>query len=718
MSLSIDALWIIISALLVFMMQAGFLALETGMTRAKNNIDVAMKNIIDFTMSSVIFWLIGFPIMFGFSYLGRIDFLFDLTSDTNLLLTFIFQMMFCGTTVTILSGAIAERTRFKVYVLITILISGLIYPVFGQWVWAVSADGASAGWLGQLGFFDFAGSTVVHSVGGWSALAIAILVGARTGRFTDDGQAVDIPKSNLAYVILGVLLLWFGWFGFNGGSVLQFNETTLSVIFNTLIGGSLGGVTGFLLGIAFNREGDVALILNGVLAGLVSITAGASVISGLGIVITAVVGVFVFFALSELLVRLKIDDVVDAIPVHLGAGIWGTLAVGIFGDLDLIGSGLARPNQILIQLLGIGICGLWTFYTVYGAMSLLNRFMALRVTPEEEYIGLNISEHNARTDLVDLLDVMQDQALNRNFSVRAIADPFTQLGRVANYYNLVMDSLEDAQRALELTNEDLANQVNQVNKANRKLSTANEQVKSFANILSHDLRTPITSVNALVSEIQYELTEIEKTIAQDGELTPYSKDTIADFIPQSLQMIHSAIEQMDKLTKQVLIVAKDESRPYAPIPIEMGAFVQEIVNAQTGVLRDKKIAVTIDPLPNVLADDIMMQQVFTNLFSNAVKYLDPNRAGQIHIAGRTTADAHIFSIQDNGLGIPEDQYDRVFQLFRRVGKHSQIEGNGFGLFYIRNMIQRVDGDIWFESDEGVGTTFYFSIPRQPIVQGI
>ena len=717
-SLGINALWVLLSALLVFVMQAGFLALEAGMTRNKNNIDVAMKNIVDFVISSVAFWLIGFPIMFGLTYFGRLSLFPDLSANTDLLLLFIFQVMFCGTTITILSGAIAERTRFDGYVTITILISAIVYPIFGQWVWALSPDNVAVGWLAQLGFYDFAGSTVVHSVGGWSALAIAIIVGSRTGRFDENGKAVSIPKSNLPFVILGVLLLWFGWFGFNGGSVFAFNETTLLVIFNTIMGGSFGGVAGFILAIALKRRGDTDLILNGVLAGLVGITAGATVLDGLGVAITASIAAIIYWLGTNLLERLQIDDAVGAIPVHLGAGIWGTLAVGLFGNLELIGSGLSRPSQILVQLLGIAICGAWTYTTVYVVMSVMNRVRSLRVSPENEYIGLNISEHGARSDMVDLLTAMQEQASTRDLSIRAPVEPFTQLGRVANYYNLVIDSLEDAQRSILLTNEDLENRVDEISRANKKISLANEQIKSFANILSHDLRTPITSVRALVDEIQYELTEIATVINNSAEASADSKEAVSEFIPESLGMIDAAIEQMDRLTKQILIVAKEESRPYEPKNLNMQTVLKRLIDAQTGVLREKDIDVNLKYVPDVFADDVMIQQVFTNLLSNAIKYLDPSRKGKITIAGKETLAEVIFSIEDNGLGIPESQADRVFQLFRRVGKHSQIEGNGFGLFYIRNMVQRFDGDIWFESVEGVGTTFYVSFPKQmsPILE--
>lgn len=710
--MDINTLWIVLCAFLVFIMQGGFLALETGMTRTKNNIDVAMKNIVDFTISSVIFWLIGFPIMFGLSYYGGLRLLPDFANDSNILTMFIFQVMFCGTTVTILSGAIAERTRFGAYVVITILLAALVYPVFGQWVWALSASGDRVGWLAQMGFYDFAGSTVVHSVGGWAALALVVIVGARSGRFDETGNPVEIPKSNLPFVVLGILLLWFGWFGFNGGSSFTFDQATLSVLFNTMMGGSIGGMTGYILGLFINKRVEIDTILNGVLAGLVAITAGANVLNGFGIILTAAGGAVVYLLVTKLLEQLKLDDVVGAIPVHLGAGIWGTLAVGLFGNLTLIDSGLDRLSQVLVQLVGILVCGIWTYAMVYGVMSLVNRVFRLRVTAENEQIGLNIAEHGARSDLVDLLDTMEKQSTTRDMTIRAPVEPFTQLGSVANYYNRVIDSLEDAQAALELSNEDLEYRVDEISKANKKLSTANDQIKSFANILSHDLRTPITSVRALVDEIQYELNDIEAIITQSPDVSETTREAVEDFIPESLQMISAAIQQMDSLTSQILIVAKEESRPYQPTMLDMQALVQQIIDGQTGIIREKGIVVKLGALPEICADQVMMQQVFANLISNAVKYLDPTRQGEIIISAIDKPNETVFSIQDNGLGIPESQADRVFQLFRRVGKHSKIEGNGFGLFYIQGMLQRVDADIWFESEEGVGTIFYVSMPKE------
>lgn len=706
----ITILWIVICAFLVFLMQAGFLALETGATRAKNNIDVAMKNIVDFTLSAFMYWAVGFPIMFGIAYLGGLSFFPTLSQNPNLLLLFLFQVMFCGTTVTIVSGAIAERTHFWAYLVVSILLASLVYPLFGQWVWSSSSDGDLMGWLGQLGFFDFAGSTVVHSVGGWAALAIIIIVGARHGRFDENGNVVDIPKSNLPFMILGVLLLWFGWFGFNGGSSFAFDDRTLIILFNTMMGGSVGGLTGLIFSMIRHEHVDIETVLNGVLAGLVAITAGANVFNEFAILLTASIGVLVFLAVSKLLEELRLDDVVGAIPVHLGAGVWGTFAVGLFGNLELMGSDLSRINQIGVQSFGIVICGIWSFGIIYVVMRIVNQFYPLRVSLEDEELGLNISEHNARTDLLDLLDTMQEQSVSRDFSTRVAVEPFTQIGRIASYYNLVMNSLEEVQGNLTISNRTLEDRLEDIRTANNKLSAANEQIKGFTNILSHDLRSPIASVQALIDEIQYQLDHMEINLSDVPESSSELDDFFKDLMPETLKLLNASIAQMDTMTKQILVIAKEDQRTHQIDQINMQDLVQQIIDSQMGIIRKNQIDVTIQDMPTIKSDAIAIQQIFNNLISNAFKYLEADRQGKVVISGENKTNSIIYQVGDNGIGIPESRYDRVFELFRRVRKHKNIEGSGFGLYYIRGIVNQLEGKIWFESEEGKGTTFYVELP--------
>jgi len=456
-----DIFWVLFSAALVFLMQAGFLCLESGLTRTKNNINVAIKNITDFSITTILFWGIGYAFMFGTTqngWIGTDFFAVDFgASDPWILAFFLFQVMFCGAAVTIISGATAERMRFRGYIMVTIIVGGFVYPIFGHWVWAGLENGEVFGWLGEQGFYDFAGSTVVHSVGGWAALAVLAIIGSRHGRFADDGTPQTIPPSNLPLAVLGVLFLWLGWFGFNGGSTLGIDspeESTLvlQVITNTVIAASFGVVATLGLGWIIRGQPTVDLLINGALAGLVAITAGASVMSTPNAALIGVISGAVMLFVEWLLLRMRIDDAVGAVPVHLGAGVWGTLAVGIFGNLDQIGMGLSRSEQITIQLVGIIACGVWTFSITYLLLSIYNRFVgSLRVSAEHEKIGLNVAEHNASNALLDLFTVMETQSRTKDFSKRVPVEPFTEVGQIAQRYNLVMDALEQATAVTDAT---------------------------------------------------------------------------------------------------------------------------------------------------------------------------------------------------------------------------------------------------------------------------
>ncbi|MBC7814683.1 MAG: ammonium transporter [Burkholderiales bacterium] len=448
---NIDVLWVLVSSGLVFLMQAGFLCLETGLTRSKNNINVALKILANFGITLVLFWAFGFAFMFGASgggLIGTSEFFPDVNRvsagvDSTTLLTYlIFQVMFCAVAVTIISGAVAERMRFGAYLLITAFVAGLVYPVFGHWAWNGLSGGAAAGWLGSRGFVDFAGSTVVHSVGGWSSLAILLVIGTRANRFGADNIPRKIPGANVPLAALGVFILWFGWFGFNGGSVLHINDVTVKVIVNTVIAGAAGMTAGLLWGYFRRGRAEVDLVINGALAGLVAITANAFAVSiGAALAIGAL-GCLAMILVDNLLVRFRVDDAVGAIPVHLGAGIWGTLAVGLFGQLELLNTGLGRGEQILIQLVGIFAAFVWTFGITYVVARVLNRVAVMRVSAHSEHIGLNVSEHSATTETLDLFLVMEEQSLTGNLALRVPVEPFTEVGQIAERYNLVMDVLE------------------------------------------------------------------------------------------------------------------------------------------------------------------------------------------------------------------------------------------------------------------------------------
>jgi Amt family ammonium transporter len=441
----LDYIWIIIGSALVFMMQAGFAMVESGLTRSKNSINVAIKNLTDYGISTMVYWLVGFGLMFGASLggiLGTGFFLFNPTSVWPAVFL-LFQAVFCSTSATIVSGAVAERMRFSSYIISTSLLSALIYPVFGHWAWGGAFEGTASGWLAKRGFVDFAGSTVVHSMGGWIALVILFIIGPRTGRFGADGTVRTINGSSIPMAVLGVFLLWFGWIGFNGSSTLAANDAVPGIIFRTMLGGAAGMVFTLAAGWFISRKPRVEFVLNGSLAGLVAITANCHAVNETQAVIIGGAGGLVMLGTSALLVRLRIDDAVDAIPVHLGAGIWGTLAVGIFGDPELLGTGLSRLGQIGIQSTGVLACGALALGAGLPCMLLINKIRPIRVTMEHEAEGLNKAEHGVTTEIHDLFTVLDTQARTGDITLRAPEEPFTETGQIAGMYNSVLDKLQE-----------------------------------------------------------------------------------------------------------------------------------------------------------------------------------------------------------------------------------------------------------------------------------
>jgi len=385
---ALDIAWVLIAAALVMFMQAGFSSLESGSVRTKNSINVAAKNFADFCLSSVLFWLFGFALMFGATsggLFGTSNFLFDDTANPWLMAFFIFQLGFCGTAVTIVSGAVSERMRFAGYLVIATILSAVIYPVIGHWVWGSASGASPGGWLEQRGFIDFAGSTVVHSVGGWIALAAIIIIGPRIGRFGEN--SVPIHGHDLPFVTLGVFLLWFGWFGFNGGSVLALGSADAAIdmanVFANTNSAAAGGVIAAIVAtqLLYKRV-DLSLALNGAIGGLVSITAEPLAPSiGMAFAIGAAGGIIVVFAVP-FLEKFRIDDVVGAISAHLACGIWGTLVVPVTNTEASFTSQLA------------GVAAIGAFVTLGSAVVwlALKYSIGLRPSQNEEWMGLDHAE--------------------------------------------------------------------------------------------------------------------------------------------------------------------------------------------------------------------------------------------------------------------------------------------------------------------------------------
>ncbi len=403
---AINTVWVLVAAFLVFFMQAGFAMVETGFTRAKNASNIMMKNLMDFVVGSLAFWAIGFGLMFGADRLGLIGtssfFLSSAdpaTSDGLWQFAFwMFQCVFAATAATIVSGAMAERTKFIGYLIYSALISALIYPVVGHWIWG-------GGWLAQKGMIDFAGSTVVHSVGGWSALSGAMILGPRLGKYGKNGSVKAIPGHSIPLAALGVFILWFGWFGFNPGSTLSgVNLTTAVIAVNTNLAAAAGALAAMMVIWMRHGKPDTSMTLNGALAGLVAVTAPCAVVSpASSVVIGAMAGILVVFSVEFIDSVLKIDDPVGAISVHGVCGSFGTLCVGIFAQAKYgTASGVGAVNgllfgggfsQFIVQLTGVVSVFLWTFVTITVVFVAIKYTVGLRVDRNDELRGLDIGEH-------------------------------------------------------------------------------------------------------------------------------------------------------------------------------------------------------------------------------------------------------------------------------------------------------------------------------------
>ncbi|ABG53464.1 ammonium transporter [Trichodesmium erythraeum IMS101] len=385
----LDAIWILVASVFVIFMNAGFGMLESGFCRQKNTVNILAKNLIVFAIATLVYWSIGFSIMFAgdHPFIGAGGFFLTGESSTYGLnpfpaglpvpVFFLFQAAFAATAATIVSGAVAERVEFLAFLLFSILITGISYPITGHWIWG------SGGWLGAMGFKDFAGSTAVHSVGGWAALVGAYILRPRRGKYDEKNQPQAIPGHNMGFATLGCLILWIGWFGFNPGSQLAADENVVYIAVTTNLAAAAGGATAAITSWSKDKKPDLSMIINGVLAGLVGITAGCDGVSYLeAVIIGSIAGMIVVFSVS-FFDKLTIDDPVGAISVHLICGIWGTLAVGIF----------VEDTSIITQFIGIISVGLFTVILSSIFWLALRATVGIRVHPEQEYKGLDISEH-------------------------------------------------------------------------------------------------------------------------------------------------------------------------------------------------------------------------------------------------------------------------------------------------------------------------------------
>ena len=720
-----DIFFLITCSFLVMFMQAGFLMLESGLVRAKNSINVAAKNLLDLILVFLVFWLVGFGLMFGDSLEGVAGsslFMVD-KHEVPLAAFFILQAMFCATATTIISGAISERAKLSAYALMVLLVTVLIYPLFGHWAWGGLYQGEKVGLLEQIGFIDFAGASVVHVLGGSVALAAVMIIGPRRGRFDTDQRA--FKGQNLVMTTAGVIFLWVGWFGFNGGSNLMLNDDVIGIMLNTAVGGAAGGAAAIVYSHWRKKVIDVPLVANGTLAGLVSVTASCNLIDSDAAFIIGSIGALVMAAGIQLLERYRIDDAVNAIPVHLGAGTWGTLAVALFSPAG----GLTVPEQVGIQLVGLGVCILWSFGIAYLAFRLLNHFHPLRVTEEHEQIGLNKAEHNATTELNDLIFEMQRQEQSRDFSQHVHVEPFTDIGQIARQYNRVIDRFNAATEEIKEKHQQLSQAHYEIKQTQSHLLQS-EKMAGLGQVaagVAHEINNPVGFVLSNIQTLEQYMSFFKTLIHEYKTLVVAKNDEAAateilsridqicqqedlDFVLGDTQdLIDESIDGVNRV-KDIVMNLKTFSHPGTDT--RQDANLNEILDSTLKIIwNELKYKCTVEKdydtqLPQLLCNPSQLSQVFMNLIVNAGHAIEKN--GTIRLATRQQDNQLIVTISDNGCGIAPEHLDEIFQPFfttKPVGK-----GTGLGLSLSYGIIEQHGGQIDVDSKPGEGTTFTIGLP--------
>jgi len=509
-------IWTMLCMALVFFMQGGFLLLEAGMVRSKNSISVAQKNIVDFLIAVATFYVFGFGIMFGESIGGIIGwssdlFMFSQSGDWNYTF-FLFQAVFAGTAGTIVSGAIAERMKFMGYIWITVIIAIFIYPVIGHWAWGNLLNGDNETFLTKAGFIDFAGSTVVHSVGAWVALAAVIILGPRTGRFDENGKAQRMEGHSLVLSTLGCIILWVGWIGFNGGSTTTGDSGFAHIIFNTMISATFGGCIAVAIGYLHEGFFRPDRAINGILGGLVGITAGCDAVTGHGAMLIGIVCGFVGYYTAIFMVRhLKLDDVVGAIPVHGVCGAIGTVMVG-FLVLPEKMAAASIYDQVIVQIEGVVVTFIWAFGVSFVAIKILDKIIGIRIPVEDELEGLNLSEHKTMLGTAGLQMRLKDIVEGtKDLTKRVPTDSGDESAEIAIYFNEFIEQMQDLMS-------EISNEASSLNDSSEKLSYVSTVLASGSEVISTqsdnvansslDVSKDVSDIANLIAEMSKEVTGI------------------------------------------------------------------------------------------------------------------------------------------------------------------------------------------------------------------
>ncbi|MDR4499052.1 MAG: ammonium transporter [Candidatus Scalindua sp.] len=674
LQININHVWVMAAACMVFFMQLGFTSYEAGFAQSKNVISVSIRNLMVTVVASLVFYTFGFGFMFGKSHVGWIglDHFFAngvMAHQGNLAFSFFFfQLVFAATAATILTGAIAERSSFISNIVSVVFVTGIIYPIFGHWVWGNLFCPEQSGWLERLGFIDFAGSTVVHSIGGWFALAGALVVGPRIGKYNPDGSSNRMGLHNIPLATLGTFFLWFGWFGFNGGSLLRSSANIGLVITNTNLAPAAAGVSALIFNYVTEKRLNAGKFFTAILAGLVAITAASSRVNPDGAVyIGLITGIVAILAQDFIEKILKIDDPVAAIAVHGVGGVIGTLCVALFADKStLLVENNSRILQLGIQAVGVGTAFVWSFGLGMLFFWCVKKTLGIRVSPEEERKGLNVAEYE---DVASWLD-------------------FIRIARLQDLNVLLEKRVEE--------------RTDELQKTNIALEKANRLKSEFLATMSHELRTPLNSIIGFAEVLRDEVV---------GTLSAEQKEYLSD--------IHGSGQHLLNMIDSILDLSKIEAGKlelhYEEFPVKEA--VNEVLDTIIGYSNKKGIRIHINiqaDVPSIKGDKVKFKQIMFNLLSNAVKFTPEN--GRV-VVNAGLKNQHIqVAVSDTGIGIKPEDMDKIFEAFRQVDASyaRRYEGTGLGLTLTKRLIELHGGKIWVISDFGKGSTFTFTLPLKPI----
>lgn len=647
------------------MQQVGFLCLETGMVRSKNNINVAVKNLSDLTLVLVCYGLLGHWILTG-HFLNFEH--FPATQEPyNTLPSFFIYALYCATTMTIVSGPVAERMPIRPYLLLGVMVSSLLSPLLVKWIWT------SDGWLNQLGVLDFAGGTLIHASAGSIALACIIIVGPRKGRF--DSETFK-GSSNLGLSILGCLFLWLGWLGFNAGSFNNYHELTAHVIWITLLSGALGGGLYLAWTLVTGHAIIVERFINCILAALVSITAAPHLINSMQALLFSLAGIASYLAISKALEKMKLDDAIDAIGVHLGAGITGSLMLPLFFTQSSFSS----------QLLMITVVCVLSFITSYVTLIIMKKLgVAIRISPKEEETGLNVVEHNASSDLYELIKLMSYHQKTGDLSSGISTDPNTEAGLIAEHYGQTVKTIEKTQKALE--------------EQTRKAKQANEAKSEFLANMSHEIRTPMNGVLGMAqvletTQLDTDQKSMVSTIRNSGQLLMSIINDILDF-----SKIENGKLQLNLVTCNLLALLTSTLQCHQATAQEKGLNIQ----LEAEGLKHQWVKI----------DDVRLTQILGNIIGNAIKFTE---IGSITLRCRSNEINKnkitiYFEIQDTGIGIKQENLLKIFSEFEQEDTSTtrQFGGTGLGLTLSQNLAELMGSEIHVKSEVGKGSVFYFDL---------